>query len=143
MRAGLRPAAKAADKPPDATVGAPALYPTIVEPIFEADFHDGSYGYRPKRKAHDAVARVTMAILAGKTQVIDLDLAAYLDAATYCPPIHGVVGKSSGWSWTTLIRKPLRRPRRTWRASSSPRLTRCNTVCRETPSRSLASSIGR
>jgi RNA-directed DNA polymerase len=62
----------------------------ILEPIFEADFHAGSYGYRPKRKAHDAVARVTMAILEGKTQVIDLDLAAYLDAAPYCPPIHGV-----------------------------------------------------
>ena len=31
----------------------------ILEPIFEADFHDGSYGYRPKRNAHDAVARVT------------------------------------------------------------------------------------
>jgi RNA-directed DNA polymerase len=62
----------------------------ILEPIFEADFHGGSYGYRPKRKAHDAVARVTMAILEGKTQVIDLDLAAYLDVATYCPAVHGV-----------------------------------------------------
>jgi RNA-directed DNA polymerase len=51
----------------------------ILEPIFEADFHDGSYGYRPKRKAHDAVARVTKAIAEGKTQVIDLDLAAYFD----------------------------------------------------------------
>jgi len=51
----------------------------ILEPIFEADFHDGSYGYRPRRKAHDAVARVTMAIIKGKTQVIDLDLAAYFD----------------------------------------------------------------
>jgi RNA-directed DNA polymerase len=51
----------------------------IMEPIFEADFYDGSYGYRPKRKAHDAVARVTKAIVEGKTQVIDLDLAAYFD----------------------------------------------------------------
>ena len=55
----------------------------IVEPIFEADFHDGSYGYRPKRKAHDAVARVTIAILTGKTQVIDLDLAAYFDSVRH------------------------------------------------------------
>jgi RNA-directed DNA polymerase len=61
----------------------------IIEPIFEADFHDGSYGDRPKRNAPDAVARVAKAILGGKTQVIDVDLAAYLDAATYCPPIHG------------------------------------------------------
>ena len=55
----------------------------IIEPIFEAGFHDGSYGYRPKRKAHDAVARVTKAILMGKTQVIDLDLAAYFDSVRH------------------------------------------------------------
>jgi RNA-directed DNA polymerase len=55
----------------------------ILEPIFEADFHDGSYGYRPKRKAHDAVARVTMAIIEGKTQVIDLDVAAYFDSVRH------------------------------------------------------------
>jgi RNA-directed DNA polymerase len=51
----------------------------ILEPIFEADFHDGSYGYRPKRKAHEAVARVTKAIVANKTLVIDVDVAAYFD----------------------------------------------------------------
>ena len=61
----------------------------ILEPIFEAEFHDGSYGYRPGRKAHEAVARVTKAIAENKTQVIDVDVAAYLDAAPYCPPIHG------------------------------------------------------
>jgi RNA-directed DNA polymerase len=52
----------------------------IMEPIFEAGFHDGSYGYRPKRKAHQAVARVATAILRGKTQVIDVDLTAYFDS---------------------------------------------------------------
>src|SRR5438132_2479093 len=55
----------------------------IVEPIFEAGFHDGSYGYRPKRKAQDALARVTKAILGGKTRVIDLDLAAYFDTVRH------------------------------------------------------------
>jgi RNA-directed DNA polymerase len=55
----------------------------ILEPIFEADFHDGSYGYRPKRKAHDAVERVRKAIAEGKTQVIDLDLAAYFDTVRH------------------------------------------------------------
>ena len=34
----------------------------ILEPIFEADFQSGSYGYRPKRSAHQAVARVSEAI---------------------------------------------------------------------------------
>ncbi len=51
----------------------------ILEPIFEADFRDGSYGYRPGRKAHDAIDRVKEAIGEGKTRVIDLDLRAYFD----------------------------------------------------------------
>jgi RNA-directed DNA polymerase len=51
----------------------------IMEPIFEADFQDGSYGYRPGRKAHEAVARVRKAISEGKTQVIDVDVAAFFD----------------------------------------------------------------
>jgi RNA-directed DNA polymerase len=51
----------------------------ILEPIFEADFQAGSYGYRPKRTAHEAVARVARAIVEEKTRIIDLDLAAYFD----------------------------------------------------------------
>ena len=51
----------------------------ILEPIFEADFQDGSYGYRPKRTAHAAVNRVARAVVYGKTRVIDLDLKAYFD----------------------------------------------------------------
>jgi len=46
----------------------------ILEPIFEADFQPGSYGYRPKRAAHQAVAQVAEAIVQRKTRVIDLDL---------------------------------------------------------------------
>jgi len=51
----------------------------ILEPIFEADFQSGSYGYRPKRTAQEAVLRVDQAIMEGKTRVIDLDLRAYFD----------------------------------------------------------------
>jgi RNA-directed DNA polymerase len=55
----------------------------IIEPIFEADFHDGSYAYRPKRQAGAAVARVAEAIVKNKTRVIDLDLAAYFDSVRH------------------------------------------------------------
>ncbi len=55
----------------------------IIEPIFEADFHDGSYGYRPQRSAQGAVARVAEAITKNKTRVIDLDLAAYFDTVRH------------------------------------------------------------
>jgi RNA-directed DNA polymerase len=51
----------------------------IVEPIFEADFQPGSYGYRPKRSAHQALVRVAEAIVWGKTRVIDLDLKSFFD----------------------------------------------------------------
>ena len=52
----------------------------ILEPIFEADFQPGSYGYRPKRRAQEAVYRVAQAIDKSKTRVIDLDLRAYFGA---------------------------------------------------------------
>jgi RNA-directed DNA polymerase len=55
----------------------------ILEPIFEAGFCDGSYGYRPKRTAHQAAARVAKAIASGKTRVIDVDLAAYFDTVRH------------------------------------------------------------
>jgi RNA-directed DNA polymerase len=51
----------------------------IIEPIFEADFQPGSYGYRPKRTAHEAINRVAQAITYYKTRVIDIDLRAYFD----------------------------------------------------------------
>src|ERR687887_1213558 len=51
----------------------------ILEPICEADFQPGAYGYRPKRSAHDAVQRVAEAIVQYKTRVIDVDLQAYFD----------------------------------------------------------------
>jgi RNA-directed DNA polymerase len=51
----------------------------ILEPIFAADFQPGSYGYRPKRSAHDAVLRVAEAMVKDKTRVIDVDVQAYFD----------------------------------------------------------------
>jgi len=55
----------------------------ILEPIFEADFQPGSYGYRPKRTAHEAVHRVATAIVQWKTRIIDLDLRAYFDTVRH------------------------------------------------------------
>ena len=60
----------------------PALQ-LILEPIFEADFQPGSYGYRPRRTAHAAVHRVATAIAWHKTRVIDLDLRAFFDTVRH------------------------------------------------------------
>ena len=51
----------------------------ILEPIFEADFQPGSFGYRPGRTAHEAVDRVARAIVQEKTRIIDFDLRSYFD----------------------------------------------------------------
>ena len=52
----------------------------IIEPIFEADFEDCSYGFRPERNAHQALERIATALKEGKTEVYDADLEGYFDS---------------------------------------------------------------
>ncbi|MEK7074361.1 MAG: group II intron reverse transcriptase/maturase, partial [Patescibacteria group bacterium] len=52
----------------------------IIEPIFEADFCPNSYGFRPKKSAHDAVDEIARTLWAGYIQVIDADLSKYFDS---------------------------------------------------------------
>jgi len=61
----------------------------ILEPIFEADFQPGSFGYRPGRTAHEALERVELAIKKGQTRVIDVDLRACFDNVRH----HILLGK--------------------------------------------------
>jgi RNA-directed DNA polymerase len=51
----------------------------VLEAVFEADFAENSYGYRPKKHQHDAVVRIAKAPMRGLTKVIDVDLSAYFD----------------------------------------------------------------
>jgi group II intron reverse transcriptase/maturase len=53
---------------------------TVIEPIFEADFQENSYGFRPKRNAHQAVKDISLHLAKGKTQVIDADISKYFDS---------------------------------------------------------------
>jgi len=55
----------------------------VTQPIFEADFQDGSYGYRPNRKAHDALERVKRGLYKRLHKVIDLDLQSYFDTVRH------------------------------------------------------------
>lgn len=55
----------------------------IIEPIFEAGFSTYSYGFRPKRSAHQAMDDITDALLNGHTQVIDADLSKYFDTIVH------------------------------------------------------------
>ena len=61
----------------------------VLEPIFEADFEDDAYGYRPVRGAVDAVKEVHRLICRGYTDVVDADLSRYFDSIP-----HGELMKS-------------------------------------------------
>jgi len=62
----------------DRVVQAAALL--VLEPIFEADFEDCSYGFRPGKSAHDALKDIRGALKAGLTEVYDADLKGYFDS---------------------------------------------------------------
>jgi RNA-directed DNA polymerase len=111
----------------------------VMTPIFEPMFSEHSYGFRPGRSAHDAVRAAQQHAREGKEWVVDIDITKFLDSYSQCS--YGSSKRPGGGS-NTLIRKPLRCPCRTWRASSSPLFTRCHKLCRDTPSRRMASTTG-
>src|SRR5699024_1500722 len=51
----------------------------VIEPIFEADFEDSSYGFRPHRSSKDAMGAIKGHLQTGKTEVLDADLHGYFD----------------------------------------------------------------
>ena len=114
----------------------------LLEPIFEPLFSDHSYGFRPERNQGQAVESARKIVAGGKPYVVDLDLSKFLDCCSYYPPADCGSAKRSGIVSGSFIFSPLRLPCETWMASSSPRLTRCNTVWRDTPRIRMASTMG-
>jgi RNA-directed DNA polymerase len=52
----------------------------ILEPIFEADFEECSYGFRPQRNAHQALEKIREHLRAGKCEIYDANLEGYFDS---------------------------------------------------------------
>jgi RNA-directed DNA polymerase len=82
----------------------------ILEPIFEADFEECSYGFRPGRSAHDALRHIREHLKAGKTAVYDADLASYFDTIPHKKLIACVRMRVVDGSVLGLIRQWLRAP---------------------------------
>lgn len=82
----------------------------ILEPIFEADFHDCSHGFRPKRKAHDALDAIRDNLKSGRTQVYDADLKGYFDTIPHDKLLACVRMRVTDRSVLDLIRRWLRAP---------------------------------
>jgi len=62
----------------------------VLEPIFEADFEDSAYGYRPRRSAVDAVKETHRLICRGYTDVVDADLSKYFDTIPHLDLLKSV-----------------------------------------------------
>jgi len=82
----------------------------ILEPIFEADFFDCSHGFRPKRRAHDAIGQVQSNLRAGRTAVYDADLSSYFDTIDHELLMELLKKRISDRSVLKLIRMWLRCP---------------------------------
>ena len=82
----------------------------VLEPIFEADFDEAAYGYRPKRSALDAVRKVSRAIDEGHTEVLDADLSKYFDTIPHSALMTSVARRISDGQMLRLIKLWLKAP---------------------------------
>jgi RNA-directed DNA polymerase len=82
----------------------------IIEPIFEADFCAHSYGFRPKRSAHDAVDDIANTLWAGYTRVIDADLSKYFDSIPHAKLMVVVAERIVDGGILHLIKQWLKAP---------------------------------
>lgn len=76
----------------------------ILEPIFEADFLDCSFGFRPKRSAHQAIQEIRENLEAGRREVYDADLQSYFDTIPHDKLLKAVQTRVADRSVLSLIR---------------------------------------
>jgi RNA-directed DNA polymerase len=104
----------------------------VLEPIFEADFEDSAYGYRPRRGAGDAIKEVHRLLCRGYTDVVDADLSKYFDTIPHAELLRCVARRIVDGEVLRLIKLWLKTPIEQRDADGKRRLTggkrsRCGT----------------
>lgn len=82
----------------------------VLMPIWEADFHPRSYGFRPKRRAHQAIAEIEQATRQGYVEIIDADLTKYFDTIPHRELLKAVARRVRDGSVLRLVKSWLRAP---------------------------------
>jgi RNA-directed DNA polymerase len=82
----------------------------IIEPIFETDFLDCSYGFRPEKSAHDAIREITKNLKEGRTAIYDADLKGYFDSIPHEQLMKCVKMRITDGSVLRLIENWLKAP---------------------------------
>ncbi len=111
----------------------------LLEPLFEADFTDNAYGYRPARCAKDAVRVVHRTLKAGYTEVVDADLSGYFDTIPHASLLKSVARRVSDGAILHLIKMWLKAP--VQEDSDNGKPTRRRTGNRGTPQGGVLSPL--
>jgi len=113
----------------------------VLEPIFEADFEDNAYGYRPARGAVDAVKEVNRHICRGYTDVVDADLSKYFDSIPHCDLIKSVARRIVDRHVLRLIKLWLKAPIEEKDGEGTRRIVGGKSNTRGTPQGGVASPL--
>ena len=82
----------------------------VLAPIFEADFHPNSFGFRPRCNAHQALNAIIEALRAGKLEVVDADLSKYFDTIPHRKLMQLLAKRISDGAMLHLLRQWLNAP---------------------------------
>jgi RNA-directed DNA polymerase len=113
----------------------------VLEPIFEADFEDTAYGYRPRRGAVDAVKEVHRHIVRGYTDVVDADLSRYFDTIPHSDLLKSVARRVVDRNVLRLIKMWLKAPIEERDADETRRMSGGKGNTRGTPQGGVASPL--
>jgi RNA-directed DNA polymerase len=113
----------------------------VLEPIFEADFEDSAYGYRPRRSAIDAVKETHRLICRGYTDVVDADLSKYFDTIPHANLLKSVARRIVDRHVLWLIKLWLRAPVEERDGNGTRRMSGGKSNKRGTPQGGVASPL--
>src|SRR6478735_6164246 len=113
----------------------------VLEPIFEADFEDSAYGYRPGRSGTDAVKEVHRLVCRGYTDVVDADLSKYFDSIPHSDLLKSVARRIVDRHVLRLIKLWLKAPVEERDGAGKRRTTGGKSSSRGTPQGGVASPL--